>query len=120
MRWQIECMTFQLILYSQIQDYCSATETSFIKYILHFLPHHLLQAAVYRGSTNSIQLLLDSGAGVHAQGGGYGNALQAATYCGDIEVIQLLELMFMIRVESMAMHCKLQHVMAILMFVGYC
>ena len=36
------CMTFLLILYSQIQDYCTVVECSFTNYSLHALPHHLL------------------------------------------------------------------------------
>ena len=37
-----------------------------------------LAAALYRGSTNIMQLLLEAGADVNIQGGVYGNALQAA------------------------------------------
>jgi ankyrin repeat protein len=37
-----------------------------------------------------VQLLLDKGADVNAQGGKYGNALQAASSRGNLEVVQLL------------------------------
>jgi ankyrin repeat protein len=37
-----------------------------------------------------VQLLLDMGVDVHAQGGVYGNALQAASYRGNQQVVQLL------------------------------
>ena len=36
-----------------------------------------------------MQLLLDKGADVNAQGGEYGNALQAALYGGDGKIVQL-------------------------------
>ena len=39
---------------------------------------------------DAIRLLLDKGAKVNAQGGIYGNALQAAAHSGDMEVIRLL------------------------------
>ena len=37
-----------------------------------------------------VQILLDKGADVNAQGGEYGNALQAALYRGDDKVVQIL------------------------------
>ena len=37
-----------------------------------------------------MQLLLDKGADVHANGGGYGNALQAASAAGHEAVVELL------------------------------
>ena len=37
-----------------------------------------------------VQLLLEKGADVNAQGGYYGNALQAASYEGNEKVVQLL------------------------------
>ena len=37
-----------------------------------------------------VQLLLNKGANVNAQGGKFGNALQAASYEGHKEVVQLL------------------------------
>ena len=44
------CMNFLLILYSQIQDYCTDIESSFANhYILPALPHHLLA-----GNLNSL------------------------------------------------------------------
>ena len=42
------------------------------------------------GNVGAIQLLLDEGANVNTQGGGYGNALQAATYKGNLAAMQLL------------------------------
>lgn len=36
------------------------------------------------------KLLLDNGAHVNAQGGDYGNALQAASFRGHVEVVQIL------------------------------
>ena len=43
------CMNFLLILYSQLQDYCTNIESSFAKYILTALPYHLLA-----GNLNSL------------------------------------------------------------------
>ena len=48
---------------------------------------------------------------VNAQGGKYGNALQAAAYGGNVETWRR---MLMHRVESMATHCKLQFMVATL------
>ena len=49
-----------------------------------------LQAATHQGRVEYIQLLLDKGADVNAQGGEYGTALRAAAYKGSREVVQLL------------------------------
>ncbi|KAF9059864.1 ankyrin repeat-containing domain protein [Rhodocollybia butyracea] len=49
-----------------------------------------LQAAVYGGNKNIVQLLLEHGADVNAQGGGYKNALQAAVYKEKKDIVQLL------------------------------
>ena len=44
------CMNFLLILYSQLQDYCTDIESSFVgRYISRALPHHLLA-----GNLNSL------------------------------------------------------------------
>ena len=53
------CMSFLLILYSHLQDYCSATESSFANdYILRALPHHLLAASLNSLSPNDDLLTL--------------------------------------------------------------
>ncbi|GKU06983.1 unnamed protein product [Fusarium langsethiae] len=49
-----------------------------------------LQAALWDGNLEVVQLLLDEGADVNAQGGSCGNALQAASWDGNLEVVQLL------------------------------
>ena len=49
-----------------------------------------LQAAIRGGSRVLVQMLLDSGADVNAQGGYYGNALQTASYLGLQDIVQLL------------------------------
>jgi ankyrin repeat protein len=50
-----------------------------------------LQAASVRGDVTVVQVLLDAGAEVNAQGGGYwGNALQAASVRGGVTVVQVL------------------------------
>ena len=49
-----------------------------------------LDAAVYGGKIEAVQLLLDKGADVNAQGGFYGNALQAAAFTGNVEITRLL------------------------------
>ena len=46
--------------------------------------------AAYRGEVETMRLLLENGADVNAQGGTYGNALQAAVYNCKVEAIQLL------------------------------
>ena len=48
-----------------------------------------LQAASYNGDEKLVELLLDKGADVNAQGGDYGNALYAASVGGH-EVVELL------------------------------
>ena len=49
-----------------------------------------LQAALYEGNEQIVELLLSSGADVNAQGGRFGNALQAASYIGNKEIVELL------------------------------
>ncbi|KAJ7179719.1 ankyrin repeat-containing domain protein [Mycena filopes] len=49
-----------------------------------------LAEASARGNYDMVKLLAHSGANVNAQGGKYGNALQAAGYMGHKEVVQLL------------------------------
>ncbi|KAM5527809.1 hypothetical protein FOXYSP1_19682 [Fusarium oxysporum f. sp. phaseoli] len=49
-----------------------------------------LQTASYKGNRDVVQLLLDKGADVSAQGGRYGNALQTASFKGNRDVVQLL------------------------------
>ncbi|KAH7195207.1 hypothetical protein DER44DRAFT_674905, partial [Fusarium oxysporum] len=51
-----------------------------------------LQAVLYKGNRDVMQLLLDKGADVNKQGGKYGNALQAASLKSNREVVQLLNL----------------------------
>ncbi|KAF1347096.1 ankyrin repeat domain-containing protein, partial [Delphinella strobiligena] len=46
-----------------------------------------LQAAAMKGHAQMAQLLMDAGADINQTGGPYGNALQAAAYCGHIEVM---------------------------------
>jgi ankyrin repeat domain-containing protein 50 len=48
-----------------------------------------LQAAVFKGHSQIVQLLLDEGADINTQGGTYGNALQAASLRGHEQVVQL-------------------------------
>jgi ankyrin repeat protein len=43
------------------------------------LPHQVMEAATRNGHKQIVKLLLDKGADVNAQGGGYGNALHAAS-----------------------------------------
>ncbi|KAI9726992.1 MAG: hypothetical protein M1834_008574 [Cirrosporium novae-zelandiae] len=49
-----------------------------------------LQAAAWGGQPGMVQLLLDRGANVHFKGGAYGNALHAAVYTGNLEVVKKL------------------------------
>ena len=49
-----------------------------------------LLIAAEEGHDQLIQLLLDQGANVNAQGGEYGNALQAASYRGHDQMVQML------------------------------
>ena len=51
---------------------------------MHYKLHHI------RGSSEIVKLLLEKGADVNAQGGDYGNALQAASVGGHKEIIELL------------------------------
>ncbi|KAJ9493407.1 hypothetical protein H2202_011117 [Exophiala xenobiotica] len=44
----------------------------------------------YYGSQETVKILLDKGADVNAQGGKFGNALQAASYGGHEQVVQVL------------------------------
>jgi ankyrin repeat protein len=50
-----------------------------------------LYAAAEKGDNVIIRMLLDGGADIDAQGGTYGNALQAATARGHFEVVTLLQ-----------------------------
>ena len=52
--------------------------------------HSLLSFAAIEGHDQVIQLLLDYGADVNAQGGIYGNALQAAAYLENSQIVQML------------------------------
>ncbi|KAL9100680.1 MAG: hypothetical protein Q9163_003967 [Psora crenata] len=52
--------------------------------------YDILQAASYKGHNKVVQMLLDNGADVNAQGGEYSNALQAASYRGHDKVVRLL------------------------------
>jgi ankyrin repeat protein len=47
-------------------------------------------SASAEGHEKVVQMLLDAGADVNAQGGHYGNALQAASWGGHEEVVQML------------------------------
>lgn len=49
-----------------------------------------LQAASYEGHEKMVQMLLDAGADLNAQGGEYGNALRAASLDGHEKVVQIL------------------------------
>lgn len=49
-----------------------------------------LQSASYRGHEKIVQLLLEKGANVNAQGRQYGNPLQAASYGGHDKIMQVL------------------------------
>ena len=49
-----------------------------------------MQAACFGGDEAIVQLLLDLGAPVNAQGGYYGNALQAASTRGCEPIVRLL------------------------------
>ncbi|CAG8252663.1 unnamed protein product [Penicillium salamii] len=49
-----------------------------------------LQAAAYRGSPETLQILLGASADVNVQGGHFGNALQAAAYRGSPKTLQIL------------------------------
>ena len=42
------------------------------------------------GHTETVQILLEAGAGVNTRGGKYGSALQAASIGGHSEIVQLL------------------------------
>lgn len=63
---------------------------SFLKLWQAHRKYNELMLASYRGHEKSVRLLLDNGADVNAQGGGYGNALQEAVSGGHEKVIQLL------------------------------
>ena len=49
-----------------------------------------LQAASFRGDEKILQILLEKGAQVIAQGRRYGNALQAASCVDDEKIVQIL------------------------------
>jgi ankyrin repeat protein len=49
-----------------------------------------LQEAVYHGFESTVQLLLENGADINAQGGRYGNALEAAVVVDRLDIAQLL------------------------------
>jgi hypothetical protein len=52
--------------------------------------HPPLYYASFAGLIRSVKSILDKGADVNAQGGEYGNALQAASYQGHNQVVQIL------------------------------
>ncbi|KAJ7822839.1 hypothetical protein B0H13DRAFT_2376426 [Mycena leptocephala] len=54
------------------------------------LDWNALQAASSKRHINIVQLLIEYGADVNAQGGEYGSTLQAASFRGHIDIIQLL------------------------------
>ena len=49
-----------------------------------------LQAVIEQGCIEALQSMLNAGANVNAQGGEYGNALQAAAYDSDTEIARML------------------------------
>jgi ankyrin repeat protein len=49
-----------------------------------------LQATSYHGNEQIVNLLLEKGADVNAQGGKYGTAFQAAFHCGNEKIINML------------------------------
>ena len=58
------------------------------------LPSHLIGVSLYsvaeKGDVEAVKILLNAKADVNAQGGEYGNALQAASWCGHEAVVRLL------------------------------
>jgi ankyrin repeat protein len=54
------------------------------------LPHQVMEAATRNGHKQVVRTLLDTGADVNAQCGGYGNALQAASEQGHEAVVKML------------------------------
>ena len=49
-----------------------------------------MHSASYKGNEAVVKLLLENGAKVNAEGGKYGNALQAALYRGNKAIVKLL------------------------------
>ncbi|KAE8371231.1 nucleoside phosphorylase domain-containing protein [Aspergillus bertholletiae] len=81
------------------QRYAAVTAAAYAKELLCFIPSQDLQKTQKAinilqdtGLQNTVEAMLDKGAGVNTKGGRYGNALQAASENGDIEIVQLLRM----------------------------
>ena len=70
---------------------------------------HPLYYSILLCQEEIVKQLLENGADFNAQGGKYGNALQAASYSGISETAWKMEQVSMPKVDIMEMHCKLHH-----------